>query len=201
MGVSSRFKMATAGCALAVLTLGAGVQAPLVGGDSIVINNQRCAIGFNAHNGAGGRYIITSSPCFAGLPGTAGPVPAPAGSTSTPYVRGPGGSLLTVSPLQTRAPVGASVCMSGPVDGYRCGTVQAINQTVCFPQGCVIGLTRTNVCPQPGESGAPFIWNSGGRVIAQGVLVGGSGSCPGGTSWFKPIWPILAAHGLVLFTG
>ena len=77
-------------------------------------------------------------------------------------MRGPSGSLLTLSPLQNRVPVGAVVCMSG----------------------------------------APFIWVSGGQVIPQGVLVGGFGSCgAGGTSWFTPIWPVLSAHGLILYTG
>lgn len=212
----SRWTLATVGCVLAAVTLappagaaapeavteqGAGVDALLIGGDPIVVNNWRCAIGFNARNRAGSRYVITSYPC-AGSPGMAGLLPAPAGSTSTPYVRGPGGSLLTLSPLQNQAPVGAVVCMSGPTAGYRCGTVTALNQTVNFGGTIVTGLTRTTVCPAQGESGAPFIWNSGGQVIPQGVLVGGSGSCStGGTTWFKPIWPVLSANGLVLYTG
>lgn len=180
---------------------GAGIPAVLVGGDPIVINGLRCTIGFNARNAAGTRYIITSWPCFGG-PGSAGPVPAPADSTSTPYVRGPGGSLLTLSPSQNRAPVGATVCRSGPGSGYHCGTVTALNQTVCFTTGCVTGLTRTNACAEPGDSGGPFIWSSGGQVIAQGVLVGASGNCTaGGTTWFRPIGPILSAYGLILYTG
>jgi len=180
---------------------GAGVDALLIGGDPIVVNNQRCAIGFNARNSAGNRYIITGYPC-AGSPGMPGLLLAPAGSTSTPYVRGPGGTLLTLSPLQNRAPVGAVVCMSGPTAGYRCGTIIAVNQTVNFGGVLVTGLTKTTVCPALGESGAPFIWNSGGQVIPQGVLVGGSGSCgTGGTTWFKPIWPLLSAYGLILYTG
>ena len=64
-----------------------------------------------------------------------------------------------------------------------------------YPQGTVTGLTRTNVCAEPGDSGGSFI--SGSQ--AQGVTSGGSGNCTsGGTTYFQPVNEILSAYGLTL---
>lgn len=176
----------------------AGIDALLVGGDFVTIGSQRCVIGFNARQPRTlARYIITSGPCVGGT-GRTGLVAAPAGSTSTPYVRGSGGALLTLSPDLNQAPIGSTVCMSGPVSGFRCGTVTAYNVTVVFPGGTVTGLARTSVCAQPGEAGAPFVWLTGGRVIAQGTLAGASGAC---TTYFQPVVPVLQKYGVVLYTG
>ena len=175
---------------------GGQIDALLIGGD--YFNGSRCVIGYNAYNAAGDRFVITSGCTSNGLPG---PVPAPPDSTSTAYIRA-GGGLLTVSPVLATAPIGATVCMSGPVGGLRCGYVQAMNVTISYPGGVITGLTRTSVCAYPGETGSPFFWPNGGRIIAQGVLVSASGSCStGGVSYFKPILPILSAHSLTLFTG
>jgi len=98
----------------------------------------------------------------------------------------------------TEAPVGATVCMLGSTTGRHCGTITAKNQTVAFPTGVITGLTRTTVCSEPGDGGAPFF--SGDQ--AQGILVGGSGNCTvGGTTFFQPINPILAAFGITLLAG
>jgi len=92
-------------------------------------------------------------------------------------------------------PEGASVCRSGSTTGMWCGTIQAKNQTVNYPQGTVYGLTRTNVCAEPGDSGGS--WLSANQ--AQGVTSGGSGNCSfGGTTFFQPVNPILSAYGLSL---
>jgi streptogrisin C len=95
------------------------------------------------------------------------------------------------------APVGASVCRSGSTTGTRCGLIQAKNATVNYPEGTVTGLTRTNVCAEPGDSGGP--WLSGTQ--AQGVTSGGSGDCRvGGTTFFQPLNEILTANRLTLVT-
>jgi streptogrisin C len=61
----------------------------------------------------------------------------------------------------------------------------------------VTGLTRTNVCAEPGDSGGS--WLSGNQ--AQGVTSGGSGNCSsGGTTYFQPVNEILSAYGLTLVT-
>ncbi|GAA4901894.1 S1 family peptidase [Stackebrandtia albiflava] len=90
-----------------------------------------------------------------------------------------------------QSPVGASVCRAGSTTGWHCGIVQALNQTVSYPGGVLYGLTRTNVCAEPGDTGGPYL--SGGN--AQGIHVGGSGNCAsGGTSFFQPLRPIFAAY-------
>src|SRR6185295_1914387 len=95
------------------------------------------------------------------------------------------------------APVGASVCRTGSTTGTHCGTIQAKNATVNYPEGTVTGLTRTNVCAEGGDSGGS--WISGDQ--AQGVTSGGSGDCTrGGTTFFQPVNEILATNNLTLLT-
>jgi streptogrisin C len=97
----------------------------------------------------------------------------------------------------TEAQVGSSVCRSGSTTGWHCGTIQAKNATVNYPQGTVNGLTRTNVCAEPGDSGGS--WISGQQ--AQGVTSGGSGDCTrGGTTFFQPLNEILSTYELTLTT-
>ncbi|NUT92618.1 MAG: S1 family peptidase [Saccharothrix sp.] len=91
--------------------------------------------------------------------------------------------------------VGSGICRSGSTTGMRCGTILARNQTVNYPQGTVYGLTRTNVCAEPGDSGGS--WLSANQ--AQGVTSGGSGNCTsGGTTYYQEVNPILSAYGLTL---
>jgi streptogrisin C len=97
----------------------------------------------------------------------------------------------------TEAPVGAAVCRSGSTTGTHCGTIEAKNQTVVYPEGAVTGLTRTDVCAEAGDSGGP--WLSGDQ--AQGVTSGGSGDCTaGGETFFQPVNEILATDKLTLVT-
>ncbi len=59
------------------------------------------------------------------------------------------------------------------------------------------GLSRSNACAEPGDSGGS--WISGNQ--AQGVTSGGSGNCSsGGTMWFQPVNEILQVYGLSLTT-
>lgn len=119
-----------------------------------------------------------------------------AGWTPVGQVRGGATGAVSVRG-STEAPVGAAVCRYGSTTGWRCGTLQARNQTVVFAGGTVSGLTRTNVCAEPGDAGAPFL--AGDQ--AQGLLSGGSGNCgSGGTSYFQPVREPLAAYGLTLLT-
>ncbi|RIV40783.1 S1 family peptidase [Micromonospora radicis] len=94
-------------------------------------------------------------------------------------------------------PAGSSICRSGSTTGVRCGTVQARNATVRYPEGLVSGLVRTNVCAEPGDSGGS--WISGNQ--AQGVTSGGSGDCVrGGTTFYQPVNEILQRNNLTLVT-
>lgn len=187
---------------------------PQLGGGSVLMDvgsTARCTTAFVATAG----YLITGPGCEGvgtdlftdGVlvgPIVASPFPSggysvvevsnPAAWTLVPWV---GGAVVLRGSQE--APVGASVCLLGPATGgVHCGNITAKDVTVNFPSGTISGLTQTTVCFDPGFGGGAFI--SGEQ--AQGVFVGGSGSCAtGGTSFFAPINPILSAYGLTLLTG
>ncbi|MFI9593573.1 trypsin-like serine protease [Nonomuraea sp. NPDC052265] len=184
--------------------------AGIIGGDPFYVGSMRCTIGFSVTKGTVPGFVTAGHCGHAGdlvtsppgtFQGSSFPVDdygwgATPGHTAQPYVRGSGGSLVPVRG-SLQATVGASVCRAGPATGWHCGTVQQHNATVTYAQGTVYGLTRTNVCAEPGDSGGPFI--SGGQ--AQGVTSGGSGNCSsGGTTYFQPVNEILSAYGLTLRT-
>ncbi|GAA0416153.1 serine protease [Acrocarpospora corrugata] len=188
----------------------------LRGGDAYYINNSgRCSIGFSITRGSTNGFVT------AGHCGTAGAstqgfnrvaqgtfqassfpgndyawVAVNANWTPQPVVVGSGGGTVTVAGSSAQV-VGGSICRSGSTTGWHCGVVQQLNATVTYPQGTVTGLTRTNVCAEPGDSGGS--WISGNQ--AQGVTSGGSGNCSsGGTTYFQPVNEILSTYGLTLVT-
>src|SRR5688572_13495217 len=127
-----------------------------------------------------------------------------AGHTLSPIVYGWGKGDVTVHG-GTEASIGAAVCRSGRTSGWRCGTIEAKNQTVNYSSGeTILNLTRTTACSEGGDSGGSFITTPG---QAQGVLSGGSGSCKGKQpnnrtrSFYQPLLPILQAYNLTLRTG
>ncbi|WP_026454190.1 S1 family peptidase [Saccharomonospora iraqiensis] len=168
----------------------------------------RCSIGFAVNGG-----FVTAGHCGSTGESTSQPSGTFAGSSfpynDYAYVRT--GSDDTPQPLvnmyngygrtvsgSNEAPVGSSICRSGSTTGWHCGTVEAKNQTVRYSQGAVYGMTRTDVCAEPGDSGGSFI--SGNQ--AQGMTSGGSGNCTlGGTTYFQPVNEALNAYGLSLVTG
>ncbi|MBW4716606.1 S1 family peptidase [Saccharothrix obliqua] len=176
---------ATAAPAAAPVKLEAGSQLP----------GTRCVNGFNTHG-----HLLVSPTCARAnstLPGV-GPVVAVRDAYAVVRLAEPekwyqsptvAGRPVTGS---TPATVGSSVCTSSRTSGWHCGTVQALNQSVSYPDGVVTGLTRTNLCVQPGDSWNPVI--SGGN--AQGHIIGGS-HC---TAYFLPLNRILSAEQLTLVT-
>lgn len=148
-----------------------------------------------------GSYAASNFPA----PGQTGPdrawVRLDATHTPRPIVEGYNSSDVTVCG-SIDAAVGAAVCRSGRTTQWRCGTIEAKNQTVSYGTGeTVLSLTRTTACSEGGDSGGSFITSAG---QAQGVLSGGSGSCKGGgrrsRSYFQPINPLLQAYNLTLVT-
>ena len=90
------------------------------------------------------------------------------------------------------------MCRSRSTTGWHCGTIQAKHASVRYPQGLITGVTQTDVCAEPGDSGGS--WLTGNQ--AQGVTSGGSGDCTdGGTTYFQPVNEILFRYGLRLVTG
>jgi hypothetical protein len=197
----------------------------LIGGQAITTSSgSRCSLGFNARSSGGTRYVITAGHCtnlggtWSGAGGTIGTVAgssfptndygvirvSSSSAVSTPLVdRYSSGSDVTVTGAVT-ASVGMGVCRSGSTTGWRCGSVLSTNQTVCYSQGCVYQMIRTNVCAEPGDSGGSLVTNpgSGSRVQAVGLTSGGSGNCSsGGITYFQPITEPLSAYGLTLYTG
>lgn len=97
----------------------------------------------------------------------------------------------------TEVPVGSLVCKTGSTTGTTCGTVQAYDTTVVYPEGVVRGLIQTDLCTQPGDSGGSLF--AGDQ--AQGIVSGGTnGQCgqPGFVSFFQPINEVLLRTGLQL---
>jgi len=182
------------------------------GGDAYYINRSgRCSIGFSVttgfvsagHCGAVGATATTSATggqtlgSFASrsFPGAdMAFIRTTSGHTLRPYINGYGRGDLPVRG-STQAGVGSSICRSGSTTGVYCGTVRAFGATVNYSQGSVRGLTQTNVCAEPGDSGGS--WYTGDQ--GQGVTSGGSGNCAsGGVTYFQPLNPILSAYGLTL---
>jgi hypothetical protein len=96
-----------------------------------------------------------------------------------------------------RVPVGAQACKTGSTTGTTCGTVLAYNVTVNYAEGAVFGLTRTNICTRPGDSGGAMFASS----QAQGIVSGGtvvSCSCSSFRSFFQPADEPLSVYGLTL---
>lgn len=187
----------------------------LVGGQAIYNGGGRCSIGFSARKGTAA-YVITAGHCTelggswsgynrVGIGPTStsnfptddfGSIKVDSTTTWVPTSQVQGTSSVLGS---TEAAVGASVCRSGSTTGYRCGVIQAKNATVNYGGGDIVyGLTKTNACAEPGDSGGSFV---SGRQ-AQGVTSGGSGDCTvGGTTYFQPVNEALSRLGLTLVTG
>lgn len=184
------------------------------GGDAYLIDARaRCSVGFTVttgfvsagHCGTAGSSATTSSGAALGtfsgsvFPGSADMsyIRTVSGTTLSGIVYAYGGTNIAVTG-STASAVGASICRSGSTTGVHCGTVRALGATVNYAEGRVTGLTQTNVCAEPGDSGGSFY--TGGQ--AQGVTSGGSGDCTsGGTTYFQPVNEILSTYGLTLVRG
>ncbi|MFI6707619.1 S1 family peptidase [Nonomuraea sp. NPDC050478] len=185
------------------------------GGDAYYISSSRCSVGFAARRGTQVGFT-TAGHCGSNGQSTTGYnrvaqgtfqissfpgndyawVATNADWTAPGVVNGYSAGILPVRGASVTQP-GGSVCRSGSTTQWHCGTVQALNSTVNYPQGTVSGLTRTSVCAEPGDSGGAFI--SGDQ--AQGMTSGGSGNCSiGGTTYFQPIGEIISVGGLTLVT-
>ncbi|WP_436495137.1 alpha-lytic protease prodomain-containing protein [Actinokineospora sp. HUAS TT18] len=176
----------------------------IIGGNAYTFGSGRCSIGFPVEGG-----FVTAGHCGRAGTATSNPsgsvvassfpgndyawVRAAAGNTPRALVNRYPGTVPVAGSQE--APVGASVCRSGSTTGWHCGTIQQKNASVTYPEGTITGLTRTNVCAEPGDSGGS--WLSGDQ--AQGVTSGGSGNCTsGGTIYFQPVNEILQVYGLRL---
>jgi streptogrisin C len=216
-GKAAAARAFAAGSGAGAVTVVESAEAPkpmydIRGGDQYVINgNTLCSVGFSVAGGfvtaghCGGvnsptlGYNNVSQGTFAGssFPGNDyGWVRTNGNWTPQPWVNNYSGGNVLVAGSQDAA-IGSSVCRSGRTTGWRCGTILGRNETINYAQGAVSGLSRSNACAEPGDSGGS--WISGNQ--AQGVTSGGSGNCSsGGTMWFQPVNEILGVYGLSLTT-
>jgi streptogrisin C len=207
-----------AGVDLDLVTVDTTAEAPetyfVRGGDAYLINNSsRCSVGFAVRQGSTPGFV-TAGHCGSVGASVTGGEAAPGtfrasvfpGSDAAWVEVGSGEALYNTVNMyngsryvydSNQAAPGSSICRSGSTTGWYCGTVEALNQTVYYSQGAVSGLTRTDVCAEPGDSGGSFITGNS----AQGMTSGGSGNCTsGGTTYFQPINPALNTWNLTLVT-
>ncbi|KAH7408669.1 trypsin-like cysteine/serine peptidase domain-containing protein [Phaeosphaeria sp. MPI-PUGE-AT-0046c] len=183
------------------------------GGDAYLINSSsRCSVGFSVttgfvsagHCGTSGRTATTTGGATLGtFSGSSFPgndysyIRGSSGNTFQGRINNYSGGTIAVAG-STASASGASICRSGSTTGVHCGTVRSLGASVSYAEGRVTGLTQTNVCAEPGDSGGSFY--SGSQ--AQGVTSGGSGDCSsGGVTYFQPVNEILSAYGLTLVRG
>jgi streptogrisin C len=216
-GATAAARQWTAGLGYGLVQVQESAEAPRLladirGGDAYNINgSSRCSVGFSVTGGfvsAGHCGTVGASTTGGGVaqgtfrgstfPGSGDYswVATNSNWTPKPVVNNYAGGTVNVAGSQEAA-VGAAICRSGSTTGWKCGTIQGKNESVNYPQGTVTGMTRTNACAEPGDSGGS--WLSGEQ--AQGVTSGGSGNCSsGGTTYFQPVNEILSAYSLTLTT-
>jgi len=186
------------------------------GGDAILNSGSRCSAGFNAQSG-GTRFVLTAGHCAA-LEGTwttsGGQEVGPSDQSSFPgndfgaiRVTDPAGLDQQAAVLNNgsqqpitsvgRVPVNSTVCKTGSTTGTTCGTVQAYDVTVQYAEGTVDGLTQTDVCTQPGDSGGSLFADSQAQGVTSGGTVGGCDTA-GFQSFFQPADEALSSLGLSL---
>jgi streptogrisin D len=187
------------------------------GGQAILRGGSRCSAGFNTRSGSGRTYVLTAGHCT-NLGGTwttssgqtIGPVAASSfpgndyGAIwiSHPAALDPRGGVLVNGAFRditgaSRVPVGSQACKTGSATGTTCGRAQAYNVTVRYAEGTVFGLTRTNICTQPGDSGGAMFAGSQAQGITSGGTIGGCNQS-GFQSFFQPADEALSTYGLTL---
>jgi len=187
------------------------------GGQAIYGGSSRCSSAFNARSGST-YYVITAGHCTRAIARWSTGSQTIGNSVARRFPGDDYGTIRVSNPTSldprpavrynsgtrnitgfSRVPVGSTVCKTGSTTGTTCGTVQAYNVTVNYAEGAVYGMTRTNVCTQPGDSGGALFAGS----LAQGIVSGGTvGGCStsGFRSFFQPVDEVLSALGLTLLT-
>jgi streptogrisin C len=210
-------------CLLSVPAIAHAAPMPLGSGTGLFnpagTTSQQCTAAFAATDGVNG-YLIAGPTCTGGtlyssvngtnvLVGTVVSKPVPYNGFAIVQVTNttdwelvswvPDGKNKIVLTGSKETPVGGKVCHASATFSLRCGTADAVDQTVTFPWGKATGVTRTSICSGSRDLGAAIITDD----QAQGVPLGGlSEICTTpGASYFVPINPILEKFGLKLITG
>lgn len=185
------------------------------GGDAIYASSWRCSLGFNVRSSSGAEYFLTAGHCTDGAgtwwsnSGHSTVLGTTAGSsfpgndygivrytnTSVSKAGTAGGVDITRAATPS---VGTTVIRDGSTTGTHSGRVTALNATVNYGGGDVVGgLIQTTVCAEPGDSGGSLYGSNG---TAYGLTSGGSGNCSsGGTTFFQPVTEALSAYGVSVY--
>ncbi|MGW4421014.1 S1 family peptidase [Streptosporangium sp. NPDC004631] len=91
--------------------------------------------------------------------------------------------------------VGSYVCKQGSTTGYTCGIVSEVNSTVSYPNRTLAGMTWSDACDGPGDSGSGVFYGN----YAHGILSGGTDVGCG--MIHEPIRRALSAWGVSLLRG
>ncbi|MEU8682544.1 S1 family peptidase [Streptomyces sp. NPDC048611] len=124
--------------------------------------------------------------------------------TVSANVAGQGGAPVTVTGAQEGL-VGMSLCHSGQSSGWHCGEITRVEQTVDYGNTVIEGLSFTNACSAPGDSGGSYVTQPNAPK-ALGVHSGGGaagcGAFGGATlTIFQPVGEALEKWNLRLKTG
>ncbi|MFC9252105.1 S1 family peptidase [Amycolatopsis thailandensis] len=196
----------------------------VIGGQGLYFSGGACSVGFNAYDDDD-RYVITAGHCTE-LGGTVHGVDGTIGKVAKSSFPGNDYGTVKVTHSDVDTPprvdryedgndvriegadvvgVGGRICRSGITTHWQCGRVEALDQTVNYGNGNVVrGLTQTDACAEPGDSGGSFVSRpssgSGTKLVqAQGMTSGGSGDCrSGGTTFFQPVKEVLNRYDLTL---
>lgn len=178
-----------------------GFDVAIYGGEAITGGGSRCSAGFNVNSG-GQNYIVDAGHCTGAVsqwnvgPSVGASFPGDDyGLIRNDTGSAPGAVSLYDGTVQqinsaSNAYVGQSICKSGSTTGLTCGTVQAINVTVNYPQGAVHELVQTSASVNSGDSGGALFAGSVGLGITSGM--------GGGSSYFQPLTEALSAYGVSL---
>ncbi|MFE0810107.1 S1 family peptidase [Streptomyces sp. NPDC058794] len=185
------------------------------GGDAIYASSWRCSLGFNVRSSSGAEYFLTAGHCTDGAgtwysnSGRSTVLGSTAGSSfpgndygivryTNSSVSKPGTANGVDITRAATPSVGTTVIRDGSTTGTHSGRVTALNATVNYGGGDVVGgLIQTTVCAEPGDSGGPLYGSNG---TAYGLTSGGSGNCrTGGTTFFQPVTEALNAYGVSVY--
>ncbi|MGW4024732.1 S1 family peptidase [Streptomyces sp. NPDC005009] len=184
------------------------------GGDAIYASSWRCSLGFNVRSSSGAEYFLTAGHCTDGAgtwysnSGRTSAIGSTAGSSFpgndygivryTGSVSRPGTANGVDITRAATPSVGTTVIRDGSTTGTHSGRVTALNATVNYGGGDVVGgLIQTTVCAEPGDSGGALYGSNG---TAYGLTSGGSGDCTsGGTTFFQPVTEALSAYGVSVY--
>lgn len=126
------------------------------------------------------------------------------GWTLSSTVAAQGGAPIPVTGSQEGL-TGMSICHSGQSSGWHCGEITRADQTVDYGTTVIDGLSYTNACSAPGDSGGSYVTQPSAPMAVGVHSGGGAATCDsfGGdtVTIFQPVTEALTKWNLTLKTG